>query len=72
MNTILPRREICNVLRGSRSKVNSPEMKAARMALSEIYGASQNRQLTPQEDAEARGLIREIYRNKPLAIRHDL
>lgn len=69
---ILPRREICNVLRGSRSKVNSPEMKAARMALSEIYGVTQNRQLTAEEDGAARELIREIYRNKTLAIHHEL
>lgn len=69
---ILPRREICNVLRGSRSKLNGPEIKAARMALSEIYGASQNRQLMPEEDVTARRLIREIHRNKPLAIHHDL
>lgn len=60
--TTLPRREICNVLRGSRSKVNGPEIKAARAALSEIYVASQNRQLTVEEDAAARGLIREVHR----------
>lgn len=61
MNTTLPRREICNVLRGSRSKVNAPEIKAARAALSEIYVASQNRQLTTEEDAAARALIKEIH-----------
>lgn len=64
MNTTIPRREICNVLRGSRSKVNAPEIKAARAALSEIYVASQNRQLTTAEDTAARSLIREIYKLK--------
>lgn len=58
---ILPRREICNVLRGSRSKVNAPELKAARAALADIYTASQNRQLTTEEDAAARALIKEIH-----------
>lgn len=58
---ILPRREICNVLRGSRSKVNSPEIKTARAALAEIYAATQNRQLTTEEDTAARALIREIH-----------
>lgn len=62
--TTLPRREICNVLRGSRSKVNAPEMKEVRAALSEIYVASQNRQLTTVEDTAARSLIREIYKLK--------
>ncbi len=62
--TTLPRREICNVLRGSRSKVNAPEMKEVRARLSEIYVASQNRTLTTAEDTTARSLIREIYKLK--------
>jgi hypothetical protein len=59
---IIPRREICNVLRGTRSKLNSPELKAARGALADIYAATQNRQLTEAEDAAARRLISECCR----------
>ena len=61
--SMLPRRELCNALRGTRSKLNKnrPEVLAARAEIAEIYGATQNRPLTAEESDAARAALKRLH-----------